>query len=97
MYPFLLVLIALMISVYLRMKGIDNDKVNCPIDESFRSLAMFMIIVVSLHLILLSWETLWLLKFLIVRATNKCKSRENYYYESSDEEDDRKFFEVPAY
>jgi len=42
---------------------------------------------------LLCWETLFLLKFLIKKATNNCKSRSKYYYESSDEEDDRKFFE----
>ena len=74
-YPFLLIQIALMLSIYLRMKGIENEKVDCPISESYRSLAMFKIIIVLLHLVLLSWETLWIMKFAIVRATNKCQSR----------------------
>ena len=51
------------------------------------------ITIVSAHLVFLSWETLWTLKFAVIRVSNKCRSRADYYYESSDEEDDRNFFE----
>lgn len=92
-YPMLFIQIALMLIIYLRIEGIDNEKVDCPVMNSFKSLAYFKICVLSIHLIFLCFETLSLLKYLILNATNKCKPRSKYYYESSDEEDDRNYFE----
>ena len=64
-YPFLLVQIALMLTIYTRMKGIDNDKVDCVIRDPFKYVASLIITIVCSHLILLSWETVWITKFAI--------------------------------
>jgi len=86
-----------MFNIYLRMQSIEEDKVDCPVTQSFKTIADFKIIVLSANLIFLCWETLWLIKSALKRATNNCKPRSSYSYESSDEEDDRHFFEQVSF